>query len=66
MSTNELIEALEEILRCDRIDVIKEIAADVLGVEVGEYTNEESLKEGSVYDSYEEEYNQKDLFTYLD
>lgn len=36
-STSDYIEALEEILRADRLDIAKEIAADILDVTLEEF-----------------------------
>ena len=49
MNMSTLREALEEILKCDRIDVVKEIAADALDVDVNDYIDEDDAVEGSVY-----------------
>ena len=43
-------EALFEILRCDRLDVAKEIAADCLDVDLNDYIDEDDISTGSAYD----------------
>jgi len=63
MNTSELKEALEEILRCDRLDVAQEIAADVLGVEKSDYIDEDTIEAGSSYDFEEVEIAQRDVLS---
>jgi hypothetical protein len=62
MSITLFREALEEVLRCDRLDVAKEIAADALDVDINDYVDEDEVCAGSAYDFEDEvEYSKKDV-----
>jgi hypothetical protein len=52
-------DALLSILKADRVDVIKEIAADALDVDVTDYLDEDELEEGDIYLDIEDPLDEK-------
>lgn len=50
MSTQHLQNALMQILKSNRLDVAKEIAADALDVDVNEFTDEDEIESGTFSD----------------